>query len=208
MAPWLRLLRPGDWTKNVFVLVPAVFWLSGEGRGHDLSTEFGSRFVPLIWTFVAFCLAASGSYCVNDVLDAVKDRTHPVKRLRPVASGQVAAGPAVGVGVVLQVVAVGLASLVAGRATAACLLAYLLLQLAYNVRLKRVPLVDVSVLASGFCRCRGHGCADLHLAAAVRVLPDALPGFHQAAVRSLRGGEREGGRPGGGLEGEAGIRVA
>jgi decaprenyl-phosphate phosphoribosyltransferase len=68
-----------------------------------------------------------------------------------VASGQVAAGPAVGVGAVLQVVAVGLASLMAGRATAACVLAYLLLQMAYNVRLKRVPLVDVSVLASGFC---------------------------------------------------------
>jgi len=159
MAPWLQLLRPGDWTKNVFVLVPAVFWLSGEGRGFDLAEEFEVRFRPLIWAFVAFCLAASGTYCVNDALDAPKDRQHPVKRRRPVASGAVGVGAAMLVGYAMQGFALGLAWNTAGKVVGACVLAYLLLQLAYNVRLKRVPLVDVSVLSTGFCLRAAAGAA-------------------------------------------------
>jgi 4-hydroxybenzoate polyprenyltransferase len=109
------------------------------------------RLAPLIWTFVAFCLAASGTYCVNDALDAPKDRQHPVKRRRPVASGAVGVGAAMLVGYALQGFALGLAWNTAGTLVGACVLTYLVLQLAYNLRLKRVPLVDVSVLSTGFC---------------------------------------------------------
>jgi 4-hydroxybenzoate polyprenyltransferase len=159
MASWIRLLRPGDWTKNVFVLVPAVFWLSGEGRGVDLADQFDARWKPLIWTFVAFCMAASGTYCVNDAVDAPKDRLHPVKRLRPVASGAIGIGAAMLVGYGLQGFALGLAWNSAGKVVGGCVLAYLLLQLAYNLRLKRVPLVDVSVLSTGFCLRAASGAA-------------------------------------------------
>ncbi|MFM7807252.1 MAG: UbiA prenyltransferase family protein [Planctomycetota bacterium] len=170
MGPWLRLLRPGDWTKNVFVLVPAVFWLSGEGRSHDLAEEFAQRFPPLMWTFAAFCLAASGSYCVNDVLDASKDRTHPVKRSRPVASGQVGPGPAVVVGLLLQASAIAIVFAMPGKVVGACLLAYVLLQVAYNLRLKRVPLVDVSVLATGFCLRAAGGAAAMDVRLSIWLL--------------------------------------
>jgi decaprenyl-phosphate phosphoribosyltransferase len=170
MAPWLRLLRPGDWTKNVFVLLPAVFWVAGEGRNFDLAEEFGTRFPPLFWTFAAFCLAASGSYCVNDVLDAAKDRTHPVKRMRPVAAGVIAPTQAVLAGLVLQVAAVALAWTLAGKVAGACLLAYALLQVAYNIRLKRVPLVDVSVLASGFCLRAAGGAAAMDVRLSIWLL--------------------------------------
>jgi len=167
MGPWLRLLRPGDWTKNVFVLVPAVFWLSGEGRGQDLTAAVQDRFLPLAWTFAAFCMAASGAYCVNDALDAAKDRQHPVKRHRPIASGAVAAGTATMVGFALQGFGLGLAWQSAGKVVGACLLVYLLLQLAYNLRLKRVPLVDVSVLATGFCLRAAAGAAARHIQVSV-----------------------------------------
>jgi 4-hydroxybenzoate polyprenyltransferase len=163
MGSWLRLLRPGDWTKNVFVLVPAVFWLSGAGRGVDLAEQFEARLAPLIWTFVAFCLAASGTYCVNDALDAPKDRQHPVKCRRPVASGAVAPGAAILLGYALQGFAMGLAWNRAGQVVGGCVLAYLVMQLAYNVRLKRVPLVDVSVLATGFCLRAAAGAAAMQV---------------------------------------------
>ncbi|MFM7807679.1 MAG: hypothetical protein ACKPEA_07070, partial [Planctomycetota bacterium] len=85
MAPWLRLLRPGDWTKNVFVLIAFLFWAANAVR-----TEPSGAVVAKLWAtllaFVAFCLVASGFYCVNDALDAEKDRAHPVKRSRPVAA--------------------------------------------------------------------------------------------------------------------------
>ena len=101
MRAWLRLLRPGDWTKNAFVLVPAVFWLSGQGRGLP-AEEAWAKVLPIGWAFLAFCLAASGSYCVNDALDAEKDRRHPVKRRRPVASGAIPVSSAVFGGFALE----------------------------------------------------------------------------------------------------------
>jgi decaprenyl-phosphate phosphoribosyltransferase len=170
MVPWLRLLRPGDWTKNVFVLVPAVFWLSGEGRSQDLAEAFATRLAPLLWTFLAFCLAASGSYCVNDVLDAAKDRTHPVKRMRPVAAGEVTPGSALLAGVLLQGLAVIVAWTMGNKVAGACLVAYALLQVAYNLRLKRVPLVDVSVLAAGFCLRAAGGAAAMDVQLSIWLL--------------------------------------
>ncbi len=69
MRPILRLLRPGDWIKNVFVLVPLIFWLPGAGRGID-SAEIAAKMTLAAIAFAAFCLASSGWYAINDVLDA------------------------------------------------------------------------------------------------------------------------------------------
>jgi 4-hydroxybenzoate polyprenyltransferase len=112
---------------------------------------------------VAFCLAASGTYCVNDALDASKDRQHPVKRLRPVAAGAIGVAAAMLVGYALQGFALGLAWNAGGKVVGASVLAYLLLQLAYNLRLKRVPLVDVSVVATGFCLRAAAGTAAMQV---------------------------------------------
>jgi len=169
MFAWLRLLRPGDWTKNVFVLLPAVFWLSGQGKGLS-EAEVWVRMWPLLDAFACFCLAASGSYCVNDVLDAVKDRQHPVKRLRSVASGAVHASAALVVGALLQAAAVFAAFTCINKVTGWCLLAYVVLQLLYNFRLKRIPLVDVSVLATGFCLRAAGGAAAIQVQMSVWLL--------------------------------------
>jgi len=99
--------------------------------------------------FVAFSLLASGFYAINDVLDAQEDRLHPVKKLRPVASGQVASGTAVMSGAVLIAAGLGLGYFVS-RNLGVVLSLYSLVQAAYNIRLKRVMLVDVVAVALGF----------------------------------------------------------
>jgi 4-hydroxybenzoate polyprenyltransferase len=146
LPPLLKLLRPADWVKNVFVLVPAVFWLAG-----DPASKGGGQH-PLLLAFlaaVAFSAAGSGFYAINDALDAEEDRAHPVKRRRPVASGTITPRAAVAFGVALETVALALAWWIR-PAVFAVLVAYVVAQVAYNARLKRVRLVDVVTVASGF----------------------------------------------------------
>lgn len=144
----LRLLRPGDWIKNAFVVVPLIFYTAGT-RMEGAPLSLGQMFVATLLTVGAFCLAGSGFYCVNDALDFAEDRLHPVKRRRPVASGAIAPRTAAIMGVIL--VAAGM--LVAWKVSPGVQLtvtAYVLLQIAYNVKLKRVRFIDVATVASGF----------------------------------------------------------
>ncbi len=149
MRSVLRLMRPGDWFKNVFVLVPLIFWLPGAGRGID-PAEMSSKLTAEVLAFIAFCAAASGWYALNDVLDAKEDRLHPVKRKRPVASGKITAATAVMVGVLLLIVALVVAASV-NSALMWVVAAYLGLQGAYNLSLKRLLFIDGTAIASGFC---------------------------------------------------------
>jgi 4-hydroxybenzoate polyprenyltransferase len=142
----LKLLRPGDWVKNVFVLVPLVFWLAGDGRGE---ADAATQVMQAVLTAVAFSLAGSGFYAINDALDAEEDRRHPVKRRRPVASGAIAPGTAAGIGAALVAASLALAWWVR-PAVLAVVGTYVALQVAYNAKLKRVRLVDVSTVATGF----------------------------------------------------------
>lgn len=148
LPPLLKLLRPTDWAKNVFVLVPAVFWLAGDGKGAP-PEEVRAQMVRVSLAFVAFSLAGSGFYALNDVLDAAEDRKHPTKRLRPVASGTVSPGTALVAGAVLLAGAFAVAAQV-GKGLGWCIGIYSVVQVAYNARLKRVRLVDVVTVASGF----------------------------------------------------------
>jgi 4-hydroxybenzoate polyprenyltransferase len=151
---FLKLARPGDWTKNIFV-IPALIY-SGQWR----------RFIPetrqweLDWAaigrtvgaFVAFSLLASAIYAINDTLDAEKDRQHPVKRKRPVASGAISPAAASTFALVLAVAAFGLSISIDPAAPwlTLTLVMYVLLQIAYNAGLKRIMLLDVMAISSGF----------------------------------------------------------
>jgi 4-hydroxybenzoate polyprenyltransferase len=148
VPPTLKLLRPGDWAKNVFVLVPLVFWLAGEGRGVAPS-EVTEQLWRVALTVIAFSMAGSGFYAVNDALDCNEDRKHPTKRHRPVASGAVTPGFATAFGIALIVGSVAVAWCVR-PAVLAVIGTYILLQVAYNAKLKRVRLLDVVTVASGF----------------------------------------------------------
>ena len=144
----LKLLRPGDWAKNAFVLIPAVFWLAGDGRSAS-GAELHDQLARVLLTVVAFSMAGSGFYAINDVLDADEDRKHPTKCRRPVASGAVPPGIATLLGLSLVAGSLAVAWMVR-PAVLAVVAVYVVLQVAYNARLKRVRLVDVVTVSSGF----------------------------------------------------------
>ena len=136
----IRVMRPGDWVKNVFVLPAVVF--------SDKLSEPGA-IAQAAMAFAAFCLLASGFYAINDVIDAESDRAHPIKRQRPVASGAVSPSVAVTLGVACAIGGLGLGWMV-NLPLVAILLSYAVLQVLYNALLKRVVFVDVVAIATGF----------------------------------------------------------
>jgi 4-hydroxybenzoate polyprenyltransferase len=140
LPPLLALLRPRQWYKNALVLVPLLF------SGHLGTTAVWPEVAA---TFLAFCALSGAVYASNDVVDARRDRAHPRKRQRPVASGAVS--PAAAIAFALALAAAGLAALVWVNAlTFAMGVAYLLLQCAYNGALKRMLLWDAIAVAFGF----------------------------------------------------------
>lgn len=140
----VQLLRPLQWVKNGFVFLPIFF------DRHFFQAEY---WWPALTAFFAFSFAASPVYCFNDIRDAAFDRHHPVKKNRPIASGQVT--PTAGYwlcAACLMVSGVLLAFLpeaVIGK-TGGVLLAYLGLNLAYCLWLKHYAIVDVFIIATGF----------------------------------------------------------
>lgn len=138
---WLRLLRPRQWVKNLLVFAaPAAAGVLDEA---DMLARTAV-------VFVAFCLAAGGTYCLNDVADARADRLHPRKRHRPVAAGQVSLGTARVLGVSLLLAGVAVASAAGSLATVGIVVLYVLTTTAYTHWLKHVAVVDIMVVAAGF----------------------------------------------------------
>jgi 4-hydroxybenzoate polyprenyltransferase len=136
-ALW-RGVRPHHWVKNLLVFVPLV---TGNGLA-DLHAWIGCLVM-----LAAFCATASAIYLVNDLLDLEADRAHPRKRLRPLASGALPLKDAALASALLLAVGLGL-GLVAGAA--GVIMCYAAVSLLYSLRLKRLPLVDVFVLAGLF----------------------------------------------------------
>lgn len=139
----LRLLltacRPRQWTKNLLVFAGPLFTF---------------RFESQIWlaataALLAFCLISSAIYLVNDCLDVEADRAHPSKCRRPIAAGLLSVPTALGTAVVLALLSLGLAWAI-NPALGVIVLVYGLIQLAYCLSLKRIPLLDLFCIASGF----------------------------------------------------------
>jgi 4-hydroxybenzoate polyprenyltransferase len=135
-----RALRPRQWTKNAAVVAPLVF------AHKALDPASAGRAMAAAGLF---CLLSSAVYVFNDLVDRERDREHPVKRLRPIASGALSAGLATALGVSL--LAVGLSGFyLLGAAPFNGAAGYLGLQLAYSLLLKRMVIVDVLAIAVGF----------------------------------------------------------
>ena len=136
----LRTMRPKQWTKNGFVLVALIF----DGKLLDLPLA-----LTAISTLVCFCLASSSVYILNDLIDIERDRHHPRKRLRPLASGQLNPGfakAAMLVLAILGIVGAGLVNANVGLTVAA----YFTLNVAYCVYLKNLVIIDVMMIAVFF----------------------------------------------------------
>ncbi len=140
MSPYVRILRPEQWIKNGFVLAPMVF-----AEKHMEPGAFSLAFAA----FLVFCLLSSATYVFNDLFDREKDRVHPVKKDRPIPSGQISPQKAVFLGGFL-----GLSGLFAavflGRLFLLTALGYLLLQMTYNLWLRQVVILDILTIAMGF----------------------------------------------------------
>jgi 4-hydroxybenzoate polyprenyltransferase len=133
-------LRPHQWTKNLFVLAPLAF--SKHLFDGDAVVRAGAA-------LVAFCALSGGVYLINDLVDVERDRLHPLKRQRPIASGALRARTARAAAAVL--LALGLAaSWVLGPGFLVCAAGYLALNLAYSYGLKNLVILDVLAVAAGF----------------------------------------------------------
>lgn len=139
MPQLIKLLRPHQWLKNGFVLVGLLF-------AHAWGDS--DKVTQALLAFAAFCLFSSAVYVFNDLLDRAEDRQHPVKRQRPLASGTVSVNAAL----VLMAVCLAAGLWLAFGASAApwIFLLYIVLNIAYTLGLKRVVVLDVFIIASGF----------------------------------------------------------
>ncbi|MDH4172348.1 MAG: decaprenyl-phosphate phosphoribosyltransferase [Betaproteobacteria bacterium] len=136
----LQLLRPHHWVKNGFVLAGLLF-------GHAWGDP--ALVAAALGATLAFCVASSAVYALNDAYDAARDREHPGKRRRPVARGAITPRAAQRIGALLAALALGLA-LAADARVAAIIAGYVALNAAYSLGLKHVAVLDVFIIAAGF----------------------------------------------------------
>lgn len=136
----LKAMRPRQWTKNVFLFASLVF----DGKLFQLTD-----LLRTLGGFGLFCLISSAVYIFNDILDLEADRQHPVKRQRPIASGQLPVPIAILEGILLTLAAL-LGGLLLAWQFALILLVYFSLMLVYSRWLKHIPILDVMILAAGF----------------------------------------------------------
>ena len=144
MIQYIKLLRPLQWLKNVFVFAPIFF--SNNLLKWDLLW-------PTLIIFASFCLISSSIYCFNDLKDVEADRLHPKKRLRPIASGAVSVGAGYAMMMLCTIAAFALVPLAQSVNTPylyMIMAAYWLMNIAYCIRLKQYAILDVSIIAIGF----------------------------------------------------------
>lgn len=138
MRAYLRLIRPADWIKNTFVFAALVF-------GAKVTDPDAVKLS--LAAFIAFCMASSTAYVFNDLLDRERDRHHPIKKNRPLASGQVSPVEAVVLIVALLGVAAAISLGLLPRQFVFVVGMYLALNLAYSTFLKHRMLLDVITIA-------------------------------------------------------------
>ena len=140
LSALIKAMRPRQWTKNGFIFFALIF---------DKQLFSPTPFVRTLEGFFLFCLISSAVYLLNDIADIEGDRQHPQKKHRPLASGLLPIGVALGAAILLAMVALGLGYLLE-PAFAGILAIYLTLNLLYSRWLKHVPILDVLIISSGF----------------------------------------------------------
>ena len=141
----LKLIRPQQWLKNVFVMIPMFF-------GGSLLDPEDIR--SSVLTFLAYSFIASSVYCFNDINDVEADRRHPVKCKRPLASGALPMGAAWALMALMFAAAAAMTALLGDTArmlnVGGVLLIYYVMNLCYCAKLKQYAIVDVCIVAFGF----------------------------------------------------------
>lgn len=140
----IQLLRPHQWLKNLFIFLPLFF---------DRQLTDLDKLLAVVGAFVAYSLAASAIYCFNDIWDVEADRQHPKKCKRPIASGKISKGMGYGISAILVTMSLLLLVTYTGREKwylFGIICFYLLLNIAYCVKLKQITIIDVFIIAFGF----------------------------------------------------------
>lgn len=142
MRPFFRLLRPHQWVKNLFILLPVFF------SGNFLNWE---ALYPTITLFFAFCFISSSIYCFNDIWDIEADKLHPQKKNRPIASGKVSIKNGYLLMSLCFILAFSLLFVTKiNFSIFLILIFYFLMNIMYCIKLKQVTLVDVFIISLGF----------------------------------------------------------
>ena len=137
---YFKLLRPRDWAKNLFILIPLFF------SGAFFKWEV---YPSIILGFVSFCLVASSIYIINDYRDIKDDKKHPIKSQRQLASGKVSKKIGLAIFFILLFVGFAVSFLIELKFTL-ILGIYFLINIGYSFGLKNIPILDIGIVAAGF----------------------------------------------------------
>jgi len=140
----IRTMRPAQWSKNIVVLAPFVFAIGDRTQQLELASMW-----KVLLAAAAFCVLSSSVYIFNDIRDRPMDRSHPLKRHRPIAAGELPVPSAVMFGLLLALLSLIAFFRIDARAFVTAS-SYLALQCIYTVLLKNVPLIDLLVISIGF----------------------------------------------------------
>lgn len=174
----IQLLRPHQWLKNLFIFLPLFF---------DRQLTDLDKLLAVVGAFVAYSLAASAIYCFNDIWDVEADRQHPKKCKRPIASGKISKGMGYGISAILVTMSLLLLVTYTGREKwylFGIICFYLLLNIAYCVKLKQITIIDyhcIRICTSHFCGWCSCGYSPLSLDYFDDVLIGSLLGFCQTS---------------------------
>ena len=139
VASHLEAMRPRQWTKNLIIFAAPLFAFSLSLKSLQDS----------VVAFFLFCFISSSFYLLNDVLDYESDRTHPTKRNRPIASGRVSVHTAIVMAITLLSISL-ITAWTKNMALGMIMTLYAIVQVAYNLKLKHIVILDVCTIAFGF----------------------------------------------------------
>jgi 4-hydroxybenzoate polyprenyltransferase len=147
LQPLVQSMRPRQWIKNGLLFIPLIF---------DKQLTNWPALARVVMGFVLFCILSSLVYIINDLMDIEADRNHPLKRLRPIASGRLKVSTA-RIAVVVLALVFFIPAIWLAPEFAVIGLVYLVLNLAYSAWLKHTPILDVMILASFYVLRVGAG---------------------------------------------------
>jgi len=168
LSPYLRTLRPYQWTKNLILFAAVLFSPAQIAKNPE-------AWVKILQAFAAFCLMSGAVYVLNDIFDIKGDQIHPEKSKRPIASGEISISLAWFYGLMVATVALIWGFLLEGT-FGWVLVAYLVINLAYSIGIKHVVILDILFLAMGFV---------LRALGGVEVLSHVIPKFYLSSWLAL-----------------------
>jgi len=133
-------MRPKQWIKNSLIFVALIF---------SQNLFHWDTVLRSILSFMLFCLVSSGIYLFNDLMDAPRDREHPVKKNRPIASGTVSRFQAVATAILLEIISLWAAFELAFEFGMVCVV-YIVIQILYSLFLKKIVIIEIFTVAAGF----------------------------------------------------------